>query len=119
MLIDYVRELVLEDGEQLASTAMGRLLIKALEENARYRELENVSIASVPVDEFIQRPEDMSATGHLSLIKQEDGDICMTVVNGSGRSAGIEFCTSGGRSPRTLIALNMLALAMIADAKDS
>lgn len=70
--------------------------------------------------EVIERLEDMSIKGRLRLYLQEDGDIIIAVheqtsdgLVGCGES--VEFCTSGGKSPRTLAALRMLAEAMRQD----
>lgn len=63
-----------------------------------------------------ERPEDMSATGRLRLTAQDDGDMCLLVIDESGESAGVEFCASGGRSPHTLQALRELSHAMKRDA---
>lgn len=62
-----------------------------------------------------ERREDMSARGRLRLHAQEDGDMCLMVIEDDGTSAGIEFCSSGGHSPRTLQALRALSRAMAAD----
>jgi hypothetical protein len=63
-----------------------------------------------------ERHEDMSRTGRLRLTAQEDGDMCILVIDESGESAGVEFCASGGRSPHTLQALRDLSHAMKRDA---
>jgi len=62
-----------------------------------------------------ERREDMSPRGRLRLHAQEDGDMCLMVIEDDGTSAGIEFCSSGGKSPRTLQALRDLSRAMAAD----
>jgi len=70
---------------------------------------------SVPVNEFITRREDMGA-GELRLLRQEDGDMCVSVISEEGDMAGIEFCTpitGGGRSPKVLDALYALARAVL------
>ncbi|MNM94622.1 hypothetical protein D3C81_1070330 [compost metagenome] len=66
----------------------------------------------------VERLEDMSARGRLKLYAQEDGDMCLMVVENNGTSAGIEFCASGGRSPRTLEAVRALSRAMEQDNAD-
>jgi hypothetical protein len=65
-----------------------------------------------------QRIEDMSATGRLILRRQEDGDICIQIIDGEGESSSVEFCTSGGKSPRTRRALSALMAAMRDDEPD-
>jgi hypothetical protein len=62
-----------------------------------------------------QRVEDMSSRGRLRLTAQEDGDMCILVIEDDGTSAGVEFCASGGRSPHTLQALRNLSRAMQRD----
>lgn len=62
-----------------------------------------------------ERLEDMSVRGRLKLYAEEDGDMCLMVVENDGTSAGIEFCASGGRSPRTLEAVRALSRAMEQD----
>lgn len=65
----------------------------------------------------IQRPEDMSPDGYLMLYLQADGDIIVVIRPEGGFSAehSVEFCNSGGRSPRTLKALRALFEAMEED----
>lgn len=75
----------------------------------------------VPVERF----EDMSTRGKLSILVQEDGDIIVSVIpdsleefNRRGLFQYAEFCTigvGGGQSPRTLEALRNLIEAMEAD----
>jgi hypothetical protein len=65
-----------------------------------------------------ERREDMSPRGRLRLHAQDDGDMCVMVIEDDGTSAGIEFCNSGGHSPRTLQALRNLSRAMQDDAID-
>lgn len=62
-----------------------------------------------------ERREDMSASGRLRLHAQDDGDMCVMVIEDDGTSATVEFCSSGGRSPNTLQALRDLSRAMRAD----
>jgi hypothetical protein len=64
------------------------------------------------------RFEDMSPTGRLVIRRQDDGDICIQVIDAEGRSTGVEFCTSGGKSPRTRRALSALMIAMRDDEPD-
>lgn len=70
-----------------------------------------------------ERFEDMSRRGRLRVIQQDDGDmivVCIedpSSVNG-GVMAGVEFCTSGGKSPKTREALRALMHAMAADNAD-
>lgn len=73
-----------------------------------------------------ERLESMSPIGFLRIIKEDDGDICLTIGQpdrgGSlSRIASIEFCTpgsGGGGSSRTYAALVNLAAAMAADNLD-
>lgn len=68
---------------------------------------------------FAERFEDMSPRGRLRVIQQDDGDMIIEVVEDmnssgccAGLSAAVEFCTSGGKSPKTRKALLALMLAM-------
>lgn len=69
-----------------------------------------------------ERFEDMSPRGRLRVIQQDDGDMIVCVIedleSGSGcagLSASVEFCTSGGKSPKTLAALRDLMFAIAED----
>ena len=63
--------------------------------------------------EGVKRFEDMSPTGYIRLMRQTDGDVILEVCStekfgmdtGKPRSVSIEFCTSGGQSLNTLLAL--------------
>lgn len=66
-----------------------------------------------------ERFEDMSPRGRLRVIQQDDGDMIVEVVEDmdsqgccAGLSASVEFCTSGGKSPKTREALRALMQAM-------
>lgn len=66
-----------------------------------------------------ERFEDMSRRGRLRVLQQDDGDMIVEVVEdldsqspSAGLSASVEFCTSGGKSPKTRAALLKLMLAM-------
>ncbi len=73
----------------------------------------------------VTRLEDMSPTGELTLHLQDDGDVVVSIrqTHSSSalselrepRTATVEFCTSGGRSPKTIHALRNLFEAMILD----
>jgi hypothetical protein len=65
-----------------------------------------------------RRTEDMSTTGWMRLVAHEDGDMGVVVTDADGRTADVEFCASGGHSPRTLQALRDLSRAMAEDAAD-
>ncbi|MFL9611054.1 hypothetical protein ACKF11_13285 [Methylobacillus sp. Pita2] len=72
----------------------------------------------MPMNVSIGRKEDMSANGRIQLFRQDDGDVCIEIIDEEGTRAGIEFCTSfggGGRSPKTLAALLNLGLAIMED----
>lgn len=66
-------------------------------------------------DLYAERHEDMSPHGKLRVIWQPDGDLIIECVEDNGFRAAVEFCNSGGQSPRTLRALRILILAMQAD----
>lgn len=70
-----------------------------------------------------ERFEDMSPRGRLRVLQQDDGDIIVCVVedpssHNGGTIADVEFCTSGGKSPKTLAALQALMQAMAEDNAD-
>lgn len=72
-----------------------------------------------------ERFEDMSRRGRLRVLQQDDGDMIIEVVEDldsnsptAGLSAAVEFCTSGGKSPKTLAALRALMHAMAEDNAD-
>ena len=72
---------------------------------------------------IVERFEDMSPRGRLRLLKQSDGDILVCVLADpdgpdGGASVNVEFCTSGGKSYKTLVALNALMEAMAEDNRD-
>ena len=62
-----------------------------------------------------KRREDMSPTGFLELFRQDDGDIVVKVWGEGFNGNSVEFCTSGGHSPKTLAALRQLMQAMAED----
>ncbi len=68
---------------------------------------------------FAERFEDMSPRGLLRVYQQDDGDMIVEVVEdinsaspGAGLGCSVEFCTSGGKSPKTRQALLDLMTAM-------
>ena len=70
-----------------------------------------------------ERFEDMSPRGRLRVLQQDDGDMLVAVVEDpdgdhGGILVGVEFCTSGGKSPKTLEALRNLMRAMAEDNAD-
>lgn len=68
---------------------------------------------------LIERPEDMSPDGRLSLFQDSEGDIHIKVIPPLERSGdyapSIEFTAHCQRSPRTLAALAALMEAMRLD----
>jgi len=67
---------------------------------------------------MVARKEDMSQNGRIRLLRQDDGDICVSIIDNDGNMASVEFCTpmrGGGVSPQTLAALDALALAIHED----
>lgn len=72
-----------------------------------------------------ERFEDMSPRGRLQVLQQSDGDMIVCIIEDpdsrgccAGLSASVEFCTSGGKSPKTLAALRALMEAMAEDNAD-
>lgn len=76
--------------------------------------------------ESASRKEDMSTRGQLCIVIEAEGDIHVSVIEDDGdgnldKSASVIFCncvTGGGRSPRTLKALQDLKIAMDLDNKE-
>lgn len=68
---------------------------------------------------MIERPEDMSPDGRLSLFRDSEGDIHVRVIPPTERAddfaPSIEFVTHCQRSPRTVAALIALMEAMRLD----
>ena len=80
----------------------------------------NENEAETRQDLVVERHEDMSLTGRLRLRRQDDGDICVAVIDKEGHMAAVEFCIPGygGRtSPHTHKALLDLFDAMQRDAQ--
>lgn len=79
----------------------------------------------LPFGTPVQRKGDMDKSVLQTFI-EEDGDICLSIHNGSTDSktfqrTSIQFCTigmGGGKSPRTLKALRELVVAMSLDNQD-
>ena len=77
---------------------------------------------------YVERFDDMSARGRLTLIQQDDGDIVVGLIPSSreefeqkGMMQSAEFCTigaGGGQSPRTLQALRALMDAIDQDNRE-
>ena len=69
--------------------------------------------------EMIERKDDMSFNGHLTVSVQPDGDMCVSIYDSEREQiASIEFCQpgmGGGGSPRTHAALRELFVAMVED----
>jgi hypothetical protein len=70
----------------------------------------------------VDRREDMSPDGFLSIVEINDGDMLLTIAEGKlnggiGKIVSAQFCTfvGGGQSPRTLVALKQLAEALSLD----
>lgn len=62
--------------------------------------------------------DDMN-TGAIRMFMQDDGDICLSVIDReTGVSADVEFCLSGGRCPNTLDALRDLMAALAKDSEN-
>lgn len=79
-----------------------------------------------PKDHRVGRRDDMSATGKLEVMLDNDGDVIVHVCKGDTaekwESASVEFCaggSGGGRSHRTRVALINLMVAMEADNAES
>lgn len=75
-----------------------------------------------PKSDRVQRRDDMSTTGKLTVMLQRDGDVVVNISQGEKfeefESATVEFCAGGGgggRSMRTREALIALMVAIEAD----
>lgn len=115
-LIDDAAHLTLENGRLFSDTPAGQAVLAMAHEYARLQELARTG-AHMPV----AQKEDMSPNGRLQLYKEVDGDIIVTVIGDKGEMASIQFCVpgiGGGKSGRTLAALNALALAMLDDNRE-
>jgi hypothetical protein len=115
-VIDRAAEMVLADGFEFGETIEGREVLDMARKYAEQQSGERAQI--IPCNKTVGRKEDMSVRGRLLVFRQEDGDMCITVVDDEGNSGGVEFCTigqGGGRSPNTLKALRALGLAIMAD----
>lgn len=116
-LIDDAANLLLASGIKLSETREGAAVLEMARAYAKEQEAK-LDSPRMPINVFVARREDMSCNGRLRLIKQDDGDICVAVIENDGTMAAIEFCTpgiGGGKSEKTLAALNALAMAMIED----
>lgn len=116
-LIEDAADLELACGAKLSETREGQAVLAMAREYAKQQEAQ-LSAPRMPVGQFVARKEDMSPNGRLRLFKEEDGDICVAVIDNEGQMTDIQFCVpglGGGKSGRTLAALNALALAMLAD----
>jgi len=74
------------------------------------------------INDQVERYEDMSPTGRLCLVLQNDSDVIITVIeDGKGMlgSPSVEFCLSGGQSPNTRKALLSLIDAMKKDNQEN
>lgn len=65
-----------------------------------------------------ERFEDMSVRGRLRVIQQDDGDMIVAIIpdpieEPDSPGLSVEFCTSGGKSPKVLLALRELMKAII------
>lgn len=115
--IDEAAELVLENGMKFGETAEGQAVLDMARQFNALKQAEWMR-PQAPCNQFIVRKEDMSVSGRLRLLRQEDGDMCVAVIDDDGNQASVEFCSpgmGGGKSPKTIQALRALALAMMED----
>jgi hypothetical protein len=101
-----------EQGYYDAAEYLSRQRESAEQKLARLKEINSDGMG-------ITRPEDMSPDGTLTLLRQDDGDIIVTVreADEGGFGSSVEFCMSGTQSPRTRNALAELMKAMREDEK--
>lgn len=93
-LIDDAADLLLDCGVKLSETREGKAVLEMAREYAKLQEA-RIRGPKMPVGEFVARKEDMSQEGRLRLFKEQDGDICVSVIEDDGNMAGIQFCTVG------------------------
>jgi hypothetical protein len=76
------------------------------------------------VSKTIERLEDMTPTGRLRLLRQDDGDVIVIIIPDAESHrpmVSVEFCTpfaGGGQSEHTWEALGALMAAMERDEKE-
>lgn len=115
--IEEAADLVLENGMKFGETSEGAAVLDMARKFLAAKQGELMQ-PQAPCNRFIVRKEDMSVSGRLRLLRQEDGDMCVAVIDDEGNQAAVEFCapvSGGGKSPKTLAALRALALAMMED----
>jgi len=115
--IAEVKEFKLDDGTPFAETRAGAEILRLAKEQIDSDSSALEGESSITRNVLIGRRDDMNPNGRLVMLKQPDGDVCVSIVF-DDRRASLEFCvpgTGGGRSPRTFHALNQLMLAMQAD----
>ncbi|AOV18821.1 hypothetical protein BJI67_16410 (plasmid) [Acidihalobacter aeolianus] len=79
-------------------------------------------LPQVPAERMIVRKGDMSPNTLLRLIRQDDGDMCVAIIDDEGNQTDVEFCVpgaGGGKSPNTWRGLYALAAAIEADNKEA
>ena len=69
-----------------------------------------------------ERKEDMSEFGRLRVMQDNEGDMQVSIIpcmkkDYDAPMLTVEFCVSGGKSPRTRAALYELMMAMQADSE--
>ena len=115
--LEEVRGFVLDDGTPFAETRSGAELLRLAKKQIDSDTAALEGESSIARNVLIGRRDDMHPDARLLLLKQPDGDVCVSIVL-DDRRASLEFCvpgTGGGRSPRTFHALNQLILAVQAD----
>lgn len=115
--IDEAADLKLDCGMKFGETREGRAVLDMARQSLAAHN-EALSSPQAPCNKFIVRKEDMSDSGRLRLLRQEDGDMCVAIIEDDGTMASVEFCSvglGGGRSPKTVQALRQLALAIMED----
>lgn len=104
----------LSNGLTIAESTIGSEVLKMASEYVQLMKLQT----ELPYNTFICRSEDMSTIGRLRILLEDDGDVCVAIIDRHGEMADVQYCTigsGGGRSPRTFEALRQLAAAMILD----
>lgn len=70
----------------------------------------------------VARREDMSPDGWMSIFKEDDGDLILSIYDPEKGMASVQFCTpitGGGKSPKVRAALLKLAEAIAEENKET
>jgi hypothetical protein len=106
------KRLVMEFDEKFNETGWSKQAIKYLLNSSLTPDVKGEEIKP---NLIYRRNDDMSSDNFLSLIMQEDGDVIVSIYTEGKGFNDVEFCTSGGRSHNTRLALMELMRAIKKD----